>query len=328
MERRGLLVGLEAEAGPVGWGDAAPLPGFSSETLDEVRQELRETPAWFDRLSDGLAECDSVLDMLAATASLEMSSAARFGLETAMLNLWADIEGEAWHHQLGRRPHRLVHINALLDGDDMVTAALDCLAHGYRSIKIKVGKNSPEQDAEAVVAVLESLDGKATLRLDANRAWTMDEALRFAAVLGDRTLDYIEEPLKAPIELDRFADETGLPIALDESLADSGSAVLAVSARAWVLKPTLQGGISGALRLCSLARERGATPVISASFESGVGIRSLAQLAAAVGDEDVPVGLDTGKWLSGDIIEPTIEIREGCIDVDDLAARAIEIGVT
>jgi o-succinylbenzoate synthase len=258
--------------------------------------------------------------LLAALSEHDLSSAARFGLETAMLNLWADVEGTAWHGQLGRTPRGTVSVNALLDGDDLACSAEACLDQGYRSIKIKVGVHAPEQDAERVALLSALINGRAGLRLDANGAWDIDEALRFASALGDHEIDYIEEPLRNHAELARFVDETDLPVALDESLPESAGSGITV--KAWVIKPTIQGGISGALKLCAGARERGATPVISACFESGVGMRALAQLAACVGDEGVPVGLDTGKWLDGDVIDPTVEIENGCIDVDSLVAFA------
>ena len=62
------------------------------------------------------------------------------------------------------------------------------------------------------------LDHHISLRLDANRAWTLDEALEFASGIKGIKIEYCEESLKNPEQLDSFLEKSDLPIALDETL--------------------------------------------------------------------------------------------------------------
>lgn len=109
-------------------------------------------------------------------------------------------------------------------------------------LKVKVGGGSgPKADAERSLELLRGSPKGSTLRLDANQAWAMDEALCFSTaltgasgigVVGDGSgahtascaelgsVEYIEEPLRNPRLLGKFWELSGkaLPYALDESL--------------------------------------------------------------------------------------------------------------
>ncbi len=323
--RKGLLVGFESDCGHVGWGDVAPLPGFSVETLDDARQQLEGDGDLHAQIGDLLRDDLTPQTLLEASSTFKAHSSVTFGLETALLNLLAEVSGKAWHHALGRKPLGSVRVNALLQGEELATELEALLDQGFKSIKIKVGKQSPEADAERIREGVELVAGKAVLRLDANRAWTLEQALKFSDELGELEIDYIEEPVNNPHDLAAFSSGSELPLALDESLTDDAFDPDSVPAAAWVIKPTLQGGISGALKLSEAARALDAIPVISAAFESGLGLRALAQLSAVLVDEGVAVGLDTGKWLGADVLEPSLQIVSGQIDVDAICSQSMQV---
>jgi O-succinylbenzoate synthase len=96
---------------------------------------------------------------------------------------------------------------------------------------------------------------------------------------------------------------------------------------AFVLKPTLLGGISRTLRVAEQALRLGVTPVVSSAYESGVGTAALVALAAGIGERPVPAGLDTYRTMAGDVLEtppnlsaPSVGIRETAD-----ASRAIKV---
>jgi O-succinylbenzoate synthase len=134
----------------------------------------------------------------------------------------------------------------------------------------------------------------------------MDEAVAFAEGIAEVPIAYIEEPLRDPAQLSMLASQTGLPIALDESLVGMPVAALQVHdyVSAIVLKPTVLGGLIHTLRMARMAQSLGITPVLSAAFETGIGLRTLVALAACLGD--TPVGLDTYRWLADDILDPRL----------------------
>ncbi len=189
---------------------------------------------------------------------------------------------------------------------------------GYETVKLKVGGRAVEEDVELVRALHKIVGDDASVRLDANRAWSFDEAATFARRTANVRFEYVEEPLADPSRLSSLARDYGVPVALDESLVGMQPRALEEHgyARAVVLKPTLLGGISPTLRLANRAKQLGITPVISSAYETGVGMLALVALAAGVGDKEVSAGLDTYRRLAGDVLDPRPHLHSARIDVE------------
>jgi o-succinylbenzoate synthase len=328
-QREGLLVELTGDGGMAGWGEAAPLPGFSREGLDEVTGQLRGLA---DAMVGGKVMVD-LLDAEGAFASeldtMSLAPSARFGFELALWDLFAASSGKVLPDLVTPRPRPAVPVNALISSPDhAIEEARRLRSAGYEAVKLKVGGRAVEEDVELVRALSEALGGDVSLRLDANRAWSFEEAERFARGTAGLRLEYVEEPLSDPAGLPSLASTCGLPVALDESLTDIEPEALEDHgyARAVVLKPTLLGGISRTLRFARLATRLGMRPVISSAYESGVGTSGLVALAAGVGDEEVPAGLDTYRRLAEDVLRPRLKLPAPRVDVRALfdGRRGIE----
>ena len=125
-------------------------------------------------------------------------------------------------------------------------------------------------------------------------------------------------------DLAPFARESGLRVALDETLAESGEPEIVGSwVEAVVLKPTVLGGIATTIRTARLTREAGARVVLSAAFESGVGQRGVAALAASTGGE--AAGLDPYARLKEDVLERRLPFGRPVLDVAEVFGRPVEI---
>ena len=109
---------------------------------------------------------------------------------------------------------------------------------------MKVGVKPIQEDINRVLNFSHHLDDQLTLRLDANRAWTIDEALTFAQAIDHASIEYCEEPLKNIHQLKSFSEKTTMPIALDETVYETESPELLPSAniKALVIKPSRLGG--------------------------------------------------------------------------------------
>lgn len=325
--REGALIRLTADDGQEGWGEAAPLPNFSHEGLEDTIEQLRATtPELVDReIKANLRKTDNSPFFLQA----RLTPSARFGLEVSLLNLRAASRGRTLPDLLADRPAKTVYANGLLSGsiEKVLTEASSMREAGYRAVKLKVGRRRVYEDAELVRKVGEILGSGVALRLDANRAWGFDEALEFSRGVSGVRVEYVEEPLSAPARLDALSRQWGLPVALDESLVGMRDEDLGrhAYARAVVLKPTLLGGISRALGLAERATGLGMAAVVSSSYEGGVGMGALVGLAAAVGE--VPVGLDTYRALAEDVIEPPLPLPAPTVDVRETmeAARMVDV---
>ena len=314
--RSGYILKVGDEEGTVGYGDIAPLPGFSHDTLDEA---LEAATAWSNYVvGHAAADRDRMVRALACAPS------AMFGVEWATFAV-AHAAGAAFAQDVfieGRR----VAVNALIDGSiEEALGQADALGdQGYRAVKVKVGRQKVARDVEMVREVRRVVGDGVAVRVDANRGWDLERALAFARGVADVGIDYIEEPLATTEDLEQFAREGGLGVALDETGRDTGYPAGFFAERPWlkavILKPTLLGGVRMSLQWARGALQHGIRPVVSACFESGVGIAALAHLAAGISEDDVPMGLDTYQWLAGDVLQERFMVRDGAYDLDELDA--------
>ncbi len=260
-QRSGILVQV-LEGGP--WGEVAPLPGWSKETLEEARAEL-EKYKWVTQLKD--------------LRELELLPSVRFGLESALLPLL---------------PPGTVPLSALFMGtpQEILAQAKKREAEGYYSAKLKVGTLSFEGAHE----VISQLASRFSLRIDVNRAWNTEDSLEFFSKYPKDLFDYVEEPFKNPKDLSRFTH----PLAVDESFPSDLSLndlERLEPLKALIYKPTMQGGLKGALPLQAWCQRRGIQLVLSSSFESAVGLDHIAALARRLSPDPSPVGIGTRHFF-------------------------------
>jgi O-succinylbenzoate synthase len=327
--REGILLKLTGDGDAEGWGEASPLPGFSRKGLDKAAWQLRSlvssmmgreiTDDWIDPDGDFSRELDA----------MRLSPSVRFGFELAVWDLYAVVRGRSLPELLTPRPRTTVPVNALISGppDRAVEDARRVRSAGYEAVKLKVGRRAVEEEIGLVRALDEELGDAVALRLDANRAWSLEQAERFGRGISGLRFEYVEEPLADPTRLPSFARTCRVPVALDESLADMGPEALEDHryARAVVLKPVLLGGISRTLRFADVASRLGMETVISSAYETGVGTAALVALAAGVGDKELPAGLDTYRWLAEDVIRPCLDLPVPRVDVRAVFATRREI---
>ena len=319
-EREGLLINITDNTGHAGWGEIAPLPGFSRESLRDAREQLRE-------LRQAIVSTVIIEDLALVrreyrekVAAREIHPSIRFGIGMAVLNLLSAYHRIPPAGVISPAFRRRISLNTLLHGndDELAQAARRAKESGYRSVKIKVGRSAVAADIATVRRLDEALGGSLPIRVDANQNWDYDQALLFAKATLRCNIDYVEEPLDEPYLLPDLHNESGLPIALDESLVDTEPGSLPEYLSAVVLKPTILGGLSAAVQMAEAAVARGVRPIVSSGFESGVGIIALCNLAAALGDADVPCGLDTLGWFEHDVLTESPVSVNGAYQLEQL----------
>lgn len=240
-ERRGIIVETEE-----GWGEAAPLPGFSKDPLDALIFALSSAKQPFPKEYPG------------------------------------------------------IRLNALASTLQEAEAALQL---GFQTIKYKVRGLSPKIAAQTI-ARLQSL--QTTLRIDANRSWSVIEANRFLDSIDPLGIEYIEEPIDDP---KRLHELPLFPFALDETLLEPEAESLAAlsQVRAFVLKPTLLG--SRLDRWIHLGKEQNKTLTFSSSFESSIALVHIARLQKIHAPETA-AGLDTFRAFKQNFLPFPIEKGE------------------
>jgi o-succinylbenzoate synthase len=333
--RDGLLLSLTGDNRWTGWGEAAPLPAFSRETMPLVQTELTGAlPQLLGQtIPEHLEKLDGGFDRWLQPYHLSPSS--RFAIESAVLNLIAAAHGLTLARLLAPNPLDTLRINGFVTGtpQEVIERSRMLQRDGFRAIKIKVGRASLDDDIATVKNVSRELDSRSIVRLDANRAWSLDDALRFAEGIDDVRVEFIEEPVKDMSTLREFLNHSratpdhSLSVALDESLLEMSPADL----RQWdgidavILKPTLLGGIENTVAYARVARELKIKAIVSSSFESSLGIAVLGQIAAAFGTPGAPVGLDTVNWLSADTLKERLGLSGGKMLTGQLARAAATV---
>ncbi|MBR9903395.1 MAG: o-succinylbenzoate synthase [Gammaproteobacteria bacterium] len=266
--REGLLVSINGQ-----WGEIAPLPGFSTETLAEAQAE-------------SLACLNAIKRGEKAAPTLP---SVQFGFDCAQ---------RLWPVNL---PASLSPYPLLQGAPAELMLSLDTILTGWGALppprlKLKVARYAMEEE----LALIEQLAAQlptTKLILDANGGWTREDARRFCERLPLAQIDYLEEPCAAFADTIAVADATGVAIALDETLSRREEWHCHPQLIALVIKPTLIGSLSDCAALVQRARTGNLRVVISSSFESDLGLGLLARLASEWAPNEPP-GLDTGHWLT------------------------------
>lgn len=324
--REGLLLEVVSDTGGSFWGEAAPLPGFSRESLEEAARELEAAARTrIEAFSTPARTSGESLEKIRRAKDAPPS--VRFALDAAFSN---EAAGEGLLPSEAPGVRDSLALCGLLSGerDEVLSEAGRMRAAGYEAVKLKVGRGAIEEDVALVGEVRETLGDGVELRLDANRAWSFEEAMEFARRIPD--IEFIEEPLADAGRLPELAARSGLPVALDESLVEASAGAFAPAdhayARAFVLKPTLLGYFE-TLRLARDApegRKPAVETVISAAYESGVGMLALISLAASTHGGTAP-GLDTYRRLAEDVIQPPLDLSGPRLNVRETLAVRREV---
>ncbi|GAA1486840.1 o-succinylbenzoate synthase [Brachybacterium fresconis] len=190
---------------------------------------------------------------------------------------------------------------------------------GARTAKIKVADpgSSLAEDAERLEAVRDALGPDARLRVDANAAWTLEQALEALPVL-DRAaggLEYAEQPCAEIEDLAALRRALDVPIAADESVRraeDPLRVARAEAADVLVMKVQPLGGVQ---RCLDLAEQADLPVVVSSALESGVGLSAGVALAAALPELPYACGLATATLLTGDLVTDPLLADGGTLPV-------------
>ena len=176
---------------------------------------------------------------------------------------------------------------------------------GARTAKVKVAESGQtlDDDVARVDAVRALVP---TVRVDANGAWTVDQAVAAAAALGP--LEYLEQPCATVDELAELRRRVDVPVAADESSRKAGDRLAVVRAGAAdiaVLKVAPLGGISAMLKI---AAQIDVPVVVSSALDSAVGIAVGLAAAAALPNLNHACGLGTGRLFAEDVAEPVAPV--------------------
>ena len=292
----------------VGIGECSVLPGLSIDDKPYLEEKLKEVCEKIHSYSENYHE------------SLQDWPAIRFALEVALLDLKNGGTRTVFPSEFvtGKKQ---IPINGLIWMGDvayMKEQLAQKLEEGFDCIKIKVGAIDFRQEVNLIQEIRKEFDaGQIEIRVDANGAFSTNEALGKLEVLSRLDIHSIEQPIKAGQwqEMAWLCEETPLPIALDEELIGVNAyrqkeeLLSVINPQYIILKPSLLGGFKASEEWIELAGKQDIAWWATSALEGNIGLNAIAQWTA-VQDNSMPQGLGTGKVFSNNIDAP-LQVKKG-----------------
>lgn len=301
-----------------GIGECGPLPGLSidkpeaiEKVLMDVLEKLRSTHPF---------EQDTIFSWAREIVPPGFPSVL-FALETALLDLSNGGKRIIFNNSfVTGRP---IPINGLVwmgDEDFMMKQVHEKVAQGFQCIKLKIGALDFDSECRMLDMIRKNYPAsRITLRLDANGAFSPDDALVKLNALSKFSIHSIEQPIKPDHEMmSMICRKSPIPIALDEELIgrEEGKQNLLqrLQPQYIILKPTLHGGLNHCRLWIEEAERLNIGWWITSALESNIGLNAICQFTANF-DVELPQGLGTGSLYTNNIPSP-LKVDDGFIAYD------------
>ncbi len=310
-ERELLIVALTGEDGLTGYGEAAPLEAYDGVSVERVKRVLESYRPVLARSADMhgaqvIEACRSVEDLPAALAAIDLALWDRAGRRA----------GKPVAALLSDDPAASVPVNATLSALDragIAEQAAQAAREGFECVKLKVGVGD---DAGRVAAARAAAGPAVKLRLDANGAWSVEQAVRAIEALSPAGLELVEEPTHGLEGMRAVRDRVAVRVAIDETAAEPGALGAGV-ADAVCLKISRCGGIASLLVAATLVRAHGAEVYLASTLDGPLGVAAALHAAAALASRGpLPYcGLATLELFSE--LDNPLPARDGRIALPD-----------
>lgn len=248
-------------------------------------------------------------------------SSIMFGLESAVTDL--NIRSGHCPPSIGpwENGQSYITINGLVwmgDSEQMLKRIDEKLSAGFKCVKLKIGGIDFNDELQLLSYIRERFDASSLmLRLDANGAFTPDNAMKRLDALSRYGIHSIEQPIRAGQwkSMAEICADSPIPIALDEELIgrhdrDFKRRLLdTIRPQMIILKPSLCGGLSDAREWCGEADKRDIGWWYTSALESNIGLNAIAREVSSLAVEGRqcalwPQGLGTGNLYTNNIPYP------------------------
>jgi o-succinylbenzoate synthase len=291
-----------------GIGEAGILPGLSIDNPIELVDKLNEV-------------CQNINDFqFYLEKELTDFPAIRFGLETALIDFNGNGNRVLFPSDFTNGQDS-IEINGLVwmgEFDFMRKQIVEKIESGFSCIKLKIGAIDFDEEIELIKSIRNEFSEKdIEIRVDANGAFSKEDALEKLKILSDYQLHSIEQPIKQGQwqEMAKLCEISPLPIALDEELIgistkDKKRKLLeTIKPQYIILKPGLLGGFQQSEEWIEIAGKNNVGWWVTSALESNIGLNAIAQWTYTLGNK-MPQGLGTGQLYVNNFESP-LEIKKG-----------------
>ncbi|RLA70805.1 MAG: dipeptide epimerase [Epsilonproteobacteria bacterium] len=325
-----LVVIIECDDGSVGYGEGAPTPQITGETMGSMVAAIAFIKPHI--LGRDIEDFDAILKLIHSL--LVKNTTAKSALEIALYDLKAKSEKLPLFRMLGGTQTKFSTDITISMGeiDKMIADCHSAVALGYDTLKVKIGDN-PRKDVERVIAIDAALDSDIKLRLDANQGWTAVQSVELLHALEKQDIiaEFIEQPVAADdIEgLKYIKERVQTPLLADESIFSLKDAkkLLELQAIDYVnIKLAKTAGISQALELADLSKNFGVKCMIGCMLEGPISVAAGVHVASAKADIITMLDLDAVSLLASHPVKTSIEFNESEIVLSEDMGLGVSLG--
>jgi L-Ala-D/L-Glu epimerase len=317
-ERELLLVTITGPDGIPGYGEAAPLEAYDGVSLDSVQRALERYAPVLERAEEMngaqlIEACRRVEDLPAAFAAIDLALWDRAGRRS----------GRPVASLISDDPAPLVPVNATLSALDRAGAAEQAgraVREGFTCLKLKVGVGD---DAGRVAAARAAAGPQTALRLDANGAWDVEEAVASIEALAPVGLELVEEPTHGLGGVREIRERVAVRVSIDETAAELGALTAGV-ADAVCLKISRCGGIGGLVAAATLVRSTGAEVYLASTLDGPLGVAAAVHVAAALASRGPMPHCGLATLAMFEDLQDPLPARAGAIAVPTAPGLGVE----
>lgn len=311
---RGILTQKETwflileEDGNFGIGECGLLRGLSCDDVLGYEAKLQWT-------------CDNIhLGKDGLWSALSEFPSIQFGVEQAFLSVASETPFVLFPSDFIEKESP-IPINGLIwmgDESFMLEQISQKLQEGFRCIKMKIGAIAFDSEISVLKSIRSTYSkNEIELRVDANGAFSIEEALDKLNSLSKLDIHSIEQPIKAGNELimGDLCNKSLLKIALDEELIGISDVVekekllQTIQPQYIIIKPSLVGGFKGSLEWIETAKKYNIDWWVTSALESNIGLNAIAQWTYTLQNK-IPQGLGTGSLYMNNFESP-LKIAKG-----------------
>jgi o-succinylbenzoate synthase len=317
-ERELILVALTDENGVTGYGEAAPLEPYDGVSVERAWEALLGYAPVLER-----SEALNGAQLIDACREVDDLPVALAGVDLALWDMAGRRAGKPVAVLLCGEPVAEVPVNATIGALDRAGAAEQAAAaarEGFQCVKVKVGTGD---DVGRVAAVRAAVGPQVALRLDANGAWNVDQAVRTIDALSPAGLELVEEPVHGLRAVREVRERVPVRVAIDET-ADEAGALGAGVADAVCLKISRCGGIGGLLSAAALVRASGAEPYLASTLDGPLGVAAAVQAAAALASRGPLPHCGLATLTLFEDMQRLLPVRQGAIALPAAPGLGVE----
>ncbi len=316
-----LVVIIECDNGLVGYGEGAPTPQITGETIGSMVATIEFIKPHL--LGKEIDDFDTLLK--AVHTLIVKNTTAKSALEIALYDLKAKSYNQPLYAMLGGSKTVFETDITISMGNtqQMIADSLHAVELGYKTLKIKIGDN-PNNDAARIIALHETLGKDITLRLDANQGWSAGDAVKLLYTLENKDIvaEFIEQPVPADdLEgLKYIKERVQTPVLADESIFSLKDAkkLLEMQAIDYVnIKLAKTAGISQALALADLSQSFGVKCMMGCMLEGPIAVAAGVHVASAKADVITMLDLDAVSLLASHPVTTSVVFNESEIILSD-----------